>query len=106
MFSSDETAKKCFRKIEFGKASKRPRKAVASNDKGAEDNLEYDHTVMMNDEEYDDNVIDKVLFEGHENPQESEQDLFAGGLKLAPILQQCNDDGDDHLEDLDDGDDD
>ena len=42
MFSSDETAKKCFRKIEIGKASKRPRKAVASNDKGAEDNLEYD----------------------------------------------------------------
>ena len=77
---------KMFRKIEIGKASKRPRKAVASNDKGGDDNLEYDHTVMMNDEEYDDNVIDKVWLEGHENPQESEQDLFAGGLKLAPVL--------------------
>ena len=106
MFSSDETTKKCFRKIEIGNASKRPRKAVASNDKDADDNLEYDHTVIMNDEEYDDNVIDKVWLEGHENPQESEQDLFAGGLKLAPILQQCNDDGDDHVEDGDDDDDD
>ena len=106
MFSSDETAKKSFRNIEIGKASKRPRKAVASNDKGGDDNLEYDHTVVMIDEEYDDNVIDKVWLEGHENPQESEQDLFAGGLKLAPILQQCNDDGDDHVEDLDDGDND
>ena len=57
---------------------------------------------MMNEEEYDDNVIDKVWLEGHENPQESEQDLFAGGLKLAPILQQRNDDGDDYLEDGDD----
>ena len=103
MFSSDETAKKCSRRIKIGKASKRLRKAVASNDKGAEDNLEYDHTVMMNEKEYDDNVIDKVWLEGHENPQESEQDLFAGGLKLAPILQQCNDDGDDHVEDGDDG---
>lgn len=95
MFSSDETAKKCFRKIEIGKDSKRPRKALASNVMGADDNLEYDHTVMINDEENDDNVIDKVWLEGHENPQESEQDLFAGGLKLAPILRQCNDDGDD-----------
>ena len=84
MFLSDETAKKRFRNIEIRKASKRLRKAVASNDKGADDNLEYDHTVLMNDEEYDDNVIDKVWLEGHENPQESGQDLFVGGLKLAP----------------------
>ena len=37
------------------------------------------------DDEYDDNVIDKVWLEGHKNPQESGQDLFVGGLKLAPF---------------------
>ena len=37
------------------------------------------------DDEYNDDVIDKVWLEGHKNPQESGQDLFVGGLKLAPL---------------------